>query len=74
MEVNEAYIVIKIGLTTAEDTRITTDIIAIKNIIVDMDTEITIMEATIIVETDSTKEAIITVVVILISVIITYRY
>jgi hypothetical protein len=50
------------------------DIIAIEDIIVNIDIEITIIEAIIIIKTDFTKEAIITIVVISISVIIVYRY
>jgi hypothetical protein len=66
----EAYIVIKIGLTTIEDTRTITGTIVVEiDIAVDIETEIiTTKEAIITVEMDSTKEAI-----IIISVIITYR-
>jgi hypothetical protein len=72
----EAYIVIKIGLTIIEDTRTTTGTIVIEiDIIVDIETEIiTTKEAIIIEEMDSTIEAIITIVVISISVIIAYKY
>jgi hypothetical protein len=74
MEVNKAYIIIKINLITAKNTRIIIDIIAIEDIIVNINTEIITIKATIIMETDSIKEAIIIIVVILISVIITYKY
>jgi hypothetical protein len=69
--VTKAYIVIKIGLTTIEDTRTTTSIIVVEiDIIVDIETKtITTKEAIIIVEMDSTREAI-----IIISVIIAYKY
>jgi len=76
VEVTVAYIVIRTGLTTIEDIRTATGTIAIEtDIVVDIETEIiTTIEAIIIEETDSTIEAIITVVVISISVIIAYRY
>jgi hypothetical protein len=74
VKINKAYIIIKIGLIIIENTRIIIDIIAIKNIIIDINTKITIIKATIIMETDSTKETIIIIIVILISVIITYKY
>jgi len=68
----KAYIIIKIGLTTIEDTRtITSTIVMEMDTIVDIETEIiiTTKEVIIIVGIDSTKEAI-----TIISVIITYRY
>ena len=76
IEVTIAYIVIRTSLTTIEDTRTATGTIAIEtDIIVNIETEIiTTIEAIIIEEIDSTIEAIITVVVISISVIIAYRY
>jgi hypothetical protein len=74
MEINKAHIIIKINLTTIKNIRIATNIIAIENIIVNINTEIITIEATIIIKTNFTKKAIITVIVISISVIITYRY
>jgi hypothetical protein len=50
------------------------DITAIKDIIININTKITTIEATIIVETDSTEEAIITVIVISIFIIIVLKY
>jgi hypothetical protein len=71
ISVTEAYIVIKIGLTTIEDTRTVIGTIVIEiDIVVDIETEIiTTKEAIIIVEMDSIREVIIT-----ISVIIAYKY
>ena len=72
ISVIEAYIVIKISSTTVEDTRTATSTIIVEiGTIVDIETEIIIIieEAIIIVEMDFTKEAI-----IIISVIIAYRY
>jgi tetrahydromethanopterin S-methyltransferase subunit B len=68
----KAYIVIKIVLTTIEDTRTTISTIVIEiDIVIDIETEIiiTTKEVIIIVEIDSIKEAI-----IIISVIVAYRY
>jgi len=71
------YIVIRTNSTTIEDTRTTISTIVIEmDIVVDTGTKIiiTTKEAIIIEEMDSTIEAIITIVVISISVIIAYRY
>jgi hypothetical protein len=72
----EARIEIRTALTITENTRITIriikDIIAEEDTIVDMETETTIIEAIIIVVTDSTVEAIIT--AISISVIVIHRF
>jgi len=75
--VTVVYIVIRTNLTTVEDTRTAIGTIVIEtDIVVDTGTEIIITteEAIIIKEIDSTIEAIITIVVISISVIIAYRY
>jgi hypothetical protein len=72
----EAYIEIRTALTIIEDTRIAIriikDIMAEEDTIVDIETEIIIIEAIIIIVMDSTIEAIIT--AILISIIVIYRF
>ena len=72
----KAYIVIVIDLTIIKDTRTIRGILAIKDIIVNIKpkTDITIIKDITIIVMDIIKEAIITIIVTLISVIVTYKY